>query len=89
VQGDGVEGDEVSGQQPGSQRAQEGLPPVSARRGAKSSGGQNPSDGAGTDLVPESDEFSLDPAVAPGGLSCARRSTRTRISSVIGGRPDR
>jgi hypothetical protein len=43
---------------------------VSARRGAggEPDGGQDPPDGAGADAVAESDEFSLDPAVVPGGV---------------------
>ena len=51
AQCDGVEGEEVGGQLPGSLCVQKGPP-----------------DGAGAYAVPESNEFSLDAAVAPGGV---------------------
>ena len=70
AQRDGVQGEEVGGQQPGSLHAQEGPPPgvTTPRCRTKPSGGQDPSDGACADAVAESDEFALDPAVAPGGV---------------------
>src|SRR6185312_814373 len=70
AQGDGVEGEEVSGQQPGGLRAQETSPPGIATPWcrAKPSGGQDPPNGAGADAMAESDEFALDPAVPPGGV---------------------
>lgn len=69
----------VGGQQSGGLSTQEG-PPSGVRTAwcwAESSGGQNPVDRVGAYAVSEVDEFSLDPAVAPGGpqegFSCARR----------------
>jgi hypothetical protein len=91
AQCDGVEGEEVSGQQPGGLRAQEGSPPGVATPWcrAKLGGGQDPPDSACAYAVPESDEFSLDAAVTPGGVLLWQACTRARISSVIGGRSDR
>ncbi len=68
AQCDGVEGEEVGGQQPGGLSAQEGPPPgvCSAWCRTELSGGQDPSDGAGAHAVAKSGEFTLDPAVAPG-----------------------
>jgi hypothetical protein len=91
AQRDGVEGEEVGGQQSGGLSAQE-APPSGVRPAwcwAESSGGQVPADRAGAYAVSEAEEFPLDPAVAQKGFSCARRSTRTLISSSIGGRPER
>ena len=68
AQGEGVEGDEVSGQQADGLRAQEGPPPGVGPPWcwAEPGGGQDPPDGAGTDAVAESGEFAVDAAVAPG-----------------------
>jgi hypothetical protein len=70
AQCDGVEGEEVGGQQPGGLSAQEGSPSgvCSAWCWAEPGSGQDPSDGVGTHAVPESGEFALDSAVAPGGV---------------------
>ncbi len=70
AQRDGVEGEEVGGQQPGSLGAQEGPPAgvCAAWCRAKSSGGQNPPDRASTHAVPEPGKFTLEPTVAPGGV---------------------
>jgi hypothetical protein len=67
AQGEGVEGEEVRGQQAGGLRVQEGPPPGVGPPWcwAEPSGGQDPPDGAGTDAVAESGEFALDAAVAP------------------------
>jgi hypothetical protein len=50
VQRDGVEGEEVGGQQPSGLGAQEGPPPgvCSAWRRPEAGSGQDPADGAGT-----------------------------------------
>ena len=68
AQRDGVEGEEIGGQQPASLRVQEGPPPGvgPARRRAEPSGSQDPPNRAGTDAMPETGVFTLDPAVAPG-----------------------
>jgi hypothetical protein len=70
AQPDGVESEEVSGQQPGGLSAQEGPPPgvCSAWCRAEPGSGQDRSNGAGAHAVPESGKFTLDPAVAPGGI---------------------
>jgi hypothetical protein len=68
AQRDRVEGEEVGGQQSGGLSAQEG-PPSGVRPAwcwSESSGGQDPPNRAGTYAMPETDEFALDPAVAPG-----------------------
>jgi hypothetical protein len=60
----------VGGQQSGGLSAQEGPPSGvgPAWCWAESSGGQDPADRAGAYAVSEAEEFSLDPAVAPGGV---------------------
>jgi hypothetical protein len=58
----------VGGQQSGGLSAQE-APPSGVRPAwcwAESSGGQDPPNRAGAYAVSETDEFALDPAVAPG-----------------------
>jgi hypothetical protein len=77
AQRDGVEGEEVSGQQPSGLSAQEGPPPGVATPWcwAESGGGQDPPDGACAYAVPESDEFSLDPAPRSCGAAPSATST--------------
>jgi hypothetical protein len=86
AQGDGVEGEKVSSQQPDGLCAQETAPPGIATPWcrAKPSGSQDPPDSAGTDAVAESNEFSLDPAVAPGGVIL--RQTQHQGPDFIGDR---
>jgi hypothetical protein len=70
VQGDGVNSEEVGGQQPGGLSAEEGSPAgvCSAWCGAEAGGGQDPADGACAEAVPETEQFALDATVAPGGI---------------------
>jgi hypothetical protein len=70
TQGDGVEGEEIDGQQSGGLSAQKAPPPGVRPAGcwAESGGGQDPADRAGAYAVSEAEEFSLDPTVAPGGI---------------------
>ena len=70
AQPDGVEGEEIGGQQTCGLRAEEGPPSgvCSAGCRAEPSGGQDPADGAGAYAVAESGELSLETAVAPGGI---------------------
>ena len=70
AQPDGVEGEEVGGQQTRRLSAQESSPPSvgSARCWAESGGGQDPADGAGAHAVPEPGQFALDSAMSPGGI---------------------
>ena len=67
AQPDGVEVDEVRGQQPGCLGSQKGAPMgvYPARRWAQVCGGQDPADGAGADVASESGELALDAAVSP------------------------
>ena len=67
AQPDGVEMEEVGGQQPGCLGSQECAPlgVYPARRRAQVRGGQDPADGAGADVVSEAGELSLDAAVSP------------------------
>jgi hypothetical protein len=71
VQGDGVEGEEIGGQQARGLSPKEGPPPcVCSTTGcrAESGGGQDPPDRASAYAVAEPGEFSLDSAMAPGGV---------------------
>jgi hypothetical protein len=70
AQRDGVEGEEVCGQQPGGLCMQKGPPPgvCSAWGGAEAGGGENPADRTRAQVVSEPDEFALDAAVAPGRI---------------------
>jgi hypothetical protein len=70
AQRDGVEGEEVGGQQPGGLSAEEGSPPGVCPAGCWTQPGssENPADSAGAHAVPESGEFAVDAAVAPGGV---------------------
>ena len=70
AQRDRVEGEQVGGQQSGGLSAQEGPPSGvgPAWCWAESSGGQDPANRAGVYAMPETEEFALDPAVAPGGV---------------------
>jgi hypothetical protein len=67
AQPDGVEVEEVGGQQPGCLGSQECAPlgVYPARRRAQACRGQDAADGAGADVVSESGEFALDAAVSP------------------------
>ena len=67
AQPDGVEVEEVGGQQPGRLGSEEGAPVgvYPARRRAQVCGGQDPADGAGADVVSEAGELALDAAVSP------------------------
>jgi hypothetical protein len=70
AQRDRVEGEQVGGQQSGGLSAQE-APPSGVGPAwcwAESSGGQDPANRAGVYAMPETEEFALDPAVAPGGV---------------------
>jgi hypothetical protein len=70
AQRDGVEGEQVGGQQSGGLSAQQGPPSGvgPAWCWAEPSGDQDPADRAGAYAVSEAEEFSLDPAVAPGRI---------------------
>jgi hypothetical protein len=70
VQRDGVEGEEVGGQQPSSLGAQEAPPPGvrSTWCRPKTGSGQDPADRAGTEAVSEPEEFTLDATVTPGRI---------------------
>ena len=70
AQRDGVEGEEVGGQQTRGLTAQGGSPAsvCAPGCGAESGGGQDPADGACAHAVPEADRFSLEASVAPGGV---------------------
>ena len=67
AQPDGVEVEEVRGQQSGCLGSEKGAPVgvYPARRRAQMSGGQDAADGAGSDVVSESGELALDAAVSP------------------------
>ncbi len=67
AQRDGVEVEEVAGQQPSRLGLAEGAPVgvYPARRWAQAWGGQDAADGAGADVVSEAGEFALDAAVSP------------------------
>jgi hypothetical protein len=70
AQPDGLEGEEVGGQQPRGLSTQEGPPPGVATpwRRAQPSGGQDSPDRAHANAVPETCQFSLDAAVSPGRI---------------------
>ena len=70
AQPDGLEGEEVGGQQLRGLRTQEGsLPGVATPwRQAQPSGGQDSPDRAHAHAVPETSQFSLDAAVSPGRI---------------------
>jgi hypothetical protein len=70
AQPDGVEGEEVGGQQPGGLGAQEGPPPGVATSWcrAQPGGGQYPSDRARAHAVSQSGQFSLETSVSPGRI---------------------
>jgi hypothetical protein len=89
AQGDGVEGEEVGGQQSGGLGVQEGPPAgvCSAWCGAEVGGGEDSADGARAQAVSQPDQFALDTSGPQDGFSCARRTTMSRILSLIGGRP--
>ena len=91
AQRDGVEGEEIGGQQPGGLGTQEGSPAGvgSTGCGAETGGGQDSPDRACAYVVSEAGEFTLRRRWPQEGFSCARRRTSSRICSVIGGRPDR
>ena len=79
AQRDGIESEEIGGQQPGGLGTQEAPPAgvCSAWCGPKARGGQDAADRARAQAMPQ-DRF-----------SCARRSTSSRISPLRDGRPDR
>jgi hypothetical protein len=62
---------------------------VLRRCGAYAGGGEDPADRARAQTVSEPGEFTLDSPVTQDGFSYAKRRTRSRISSLRGGRPDR
>jgi hypothetical protein len=70
AQRDGVEGKEIGGQQPGGLGMQEGSPAglCSTGCGAETGGGQDSPDRACAYAVSEAGEFTLEAAVAPGGI---------------------
>jgi hypothetical protein len=70
AQPDGVEGEEIGGQQPGGLGAQEGPPPSVATSWCRAQpcGGQYPSDRARAKAMPEPDQFSLETSVSPGRI---------------------
>jgi hypothetical protein len=73
LQAEGVEVEEVGGQQTCSLGAEEVAPRGVgvAWCGTEASGGEDPADGAGSEVVSESGEFSLDAAMAlPWILAC-------------------
>ena len=99
AQPNGVEMEEVAGQQPGRLGSEEGAPVgvYPARGRPQVRGGQDPSDGAGADVVSESGELSLDAAVSPARvLPCqpddelaelavdARTTRRARVGPFLG-----
>jgi hypothetical protein len=67
AQPDGVEVEEVAGQQPSRLGSEEGAPVgvYPARRRPQVRGGQDAADGAGSDGVSEAGELALDAAVSP------------------------
>jgi hypothetical protein len=70
AQGDGVEGEEIGGQQAGGLSAQE-APPAGVRTtrcGAYAGGGEDPADRARAQTVSEPGEFTLDSPVTPGRI---------------------
>ena len=90
TQTDRVEVEEVCGDQTRGLGAQELLPGrVRPPRGWTDSTALKDPDRAGTNAVTHSGEFTLDPSMAPGGVFAASRSTKSRTSSGMGGRPDR
>jgi hypothetical protein len=99
AQRDGVEVEEVGGQQSGRLGSQEGAPVGVApgRRRVQACGGQDPADGAGADAVSESGELSVVAAVSPARvLPCqpddelaelvvdARTTWRVRVGPFLG-----
>ena len=99
AQPNGVEMEEVAGQQPGRLRSEEGAPVgvYPARRRPLACSGQDPADRAGADVVPESSELALDAAVSPARvLPCqpddelaelvvdARAAWRVRVGPFLG-----
>jgi hypothetical protein len=70
AQPDGVEGEEVGGQQTGGLSPQGGPSPGVCWTWwrPEAGGGQDRADGVGAHAVPESGEFSLEASVAPGGI---------------------
>jgi len=90
-QHDGVGIEEVGRQQPGRLGTQEGPPDgvgLAGRR-ADPGGGEEPADGAGADPMAEPDESPCTRRCPQPGFSRASRRTRSRISSLIRGRPGR
>ncbi len=91
-QADGVDMEEIGGQQPFGLGSQEGPP----RRIATPSGGRaelgcrpDPPYRPGTNPVADAEEFALDTAVAPAGILPGQPHHRSLISSLTGGRPAR
>jgi hypothetical protein len=80
----GVEAKEVGGQQPGGLSAQESPSPSvgSAGRGPKPGGSQNPVDGAGAQPVSEPGQFTVDPAMAPGGILLCQ--AQNQLTDLLG-----
>ena len=52
-------------------------------------GPQDPPDGRFAEVVTEPGQLAMHPAISPAGFSCASRSTRSRISWLVPGRPGR
>ncbi|MEA2259786.1 MAG: hypothetical protein QOJ51_2611 [Acidobacteriaceae bacterium] len=90
AQRDGVEGEEVGGQQPPGLSPQEGSPPgvCSAWCRSETDSGQDPTDRARPHAVSQSGEFPLDAPITPGRiLVCQAQHQATDL--VADGRPDR
>jgi hypothetical protein len=86
AQGDGVEGEEVGGQQSGGLGVQEG-PPVgvwTAWCGAEVGGGEDSADGACAQVMSEPGEFGLDASVSPGWILL--RQTQHEVTDLIADR---
>jgi hypothetical protein len=91
AQCDGLNSEEIGGQQPCGLSTEEGSPSgvCSAWCRVEAGGSQDPADRARAQAMSQPEQFALDTAVAQDGFSLARRSTRARISSRTGGRPGR
>ncbi len=91
AQGDGLDAEEVGGQQPRSLGTQERPPAQAAAAGRRPDpgSGQDPADGAGADPVAKPEQFALDPPMPPQRVLPSQPEHQLAASSSIGGRPGR
>ncbi|MDW6057365.1 hypothetical protein SAZ11_03905 [Streptomyces sp. FXJ1.4098] len=91
LQADGVDMEEIGGEQAVGLGFEEGGPlaarRLAARGGTETGGTQYPPDGGGADFVPEAAQFAVHAAEPPSGVSAPSRMIGLRISSGGGGRP--